>query len=202
MKIDLHVHTIYSGDSSITIGELSKWCSIQTKLDGIAITDHDNIDGYNRLKKIRRNEANPLIIPGIEISFIQGHIIILNVIEEPNRPLLTVEDISDYAKDQNGSIIIPHPYRFSGLREEAENFPADAIEILNPTASRRENQMAKLLAESRKLPSVAGSDAHDFKHIGKAYNYINCDNSIEDVIKAIRLGKNKIFSTLNTQLKF
>jgi len=88
VKIDLHVHTIYSGDSSISIGELSKWCSIQTKLDGIAITDHDNIDGYNRLKKIRGNEGNLLIIPGIEISFTQGHIIILNVIEEPKRPLL------------------------------------------------------------------------------------------------------------------
>ena len=202
MKIDLHVHTIYSGDSSISIGELSKWCSIQTKLDGIAITDHDNIDGYNRLKKIRGNEGNLLIIPGIEISFTQGHIIILNVIEEPKRPLLTVENILDYAEDQNGSIIIPHPYRFSGLREKAENFPADAIEILNPTASNRENQMAKLLAQSRKLPSVAGSDAHNFEHIGKAFNYINCDYSIEDVIKAIKFGKSKPISTYNKQLKF
>lgn len=202
MRIDLHVHTVYSGDSSISIGELSKWCSIQTKLDGIAITDHDSIDGYNRLKKIRGNERKPLIIPGIEISFTQGHIIILNTLEEPKRSLLTIEDISDHAKDQNGSIIIPHPYRFSGLRDKAENFPADAIEILNPTASGRENQMAKLLAQSRKLPSVAGSDAHDFENIGKVFNDVNCDCSIEDVIKAISLGKSKPINNFNMQLKF
>ncbi len=200
MKIDLHVHSIYSGDSSISIGELSKWCSIQTKLDGIAITDHDSMIGYNKLKKIRGNEEKPLIIPGIEISFIQGHIIILNTREEPKRPLLTLGDISDYAKDQNGSIIIPHPYRFSGLRDKAENFPADAVEILNPTASSKENQMAKLLAQSRKLPSVAGSDAHDFENIGKVFNDVNCDCSIEDMIKAINLGKSKPISNFNIQL--
>jgi predicted metal-dependent phosphoesterase TrpH len=189
VRIDLHVHTVYSGDSSISINELSKWCSLQTKLDGIAITDHDNIDGYNRLMKIRKNEKEPRIIPGIEISFTKGHIIILNVLEEPKRSISTIGELLDYAQAQGGLIIIPHPYRFSGLRDQAQDFPADAIEILNPTASSRENQMAKLLAKSRELPCVAGSDAHDFEDIGRVFNLVQCDNSIDEIIKAIKIGK-------------
>ncbi len=188
MKIDLHVHTVYSGDSSISISELSKWCSVQTELDGIAITDHDTLDGYYRLIKSIRKDKELLIIPGIEISFIQGHILILNVLEEPKKYLNTIGDLLDYAKIQDGLVIIPHPYRFSGLREVAQNFPADAIEVLNPTASMKENKQAKLLSASKKLPGVAGSDAHDFGHIGEVFNYIS-GNSYINILESIKIGK-------------
>ena len=51
--------------------------------------------------------------------------------------------------------------------------------------------MAKLLAKSRELPCVAGSDAHDFEHIGRVFNFVHCDNSIDEIIKAIKIGKIK-----------
>ena len=188
MNIDLHIHTAYSSDSNMRIGQLSKWCSMQSNLDGIAITDHDTIEGYLQIKKMRRAKEIPLIIPGIEISFIHGHVLILNVLEEPKRPMMTVEGIVDYAKEQEGLIILAHPYRFNGLGELSENFPADAVEILNPTASGEENRLAKLLAKSRKLPGIAGSDAHNVEKIGEVSNHIEANNSIEEVIKAIKNG--------------
>ncbi len=188
MNIDLHVHTAYSGDSNLRVGQLSKWCSMQSNLDGIAITDHDTIEGYLQIKKMRRDEENPLIIPGIEISFIHGHVLILNVLEEPKSPLMNVEEVVDYAREQGGLIIIAHPYRFNGLGKLSENFPADAVEILNPTSSGEGNRLAKLLARSRNLPGVAGSDAHNIENIGEVSNHIECGNSVEEVIRAIKKG--------------
>lgn len=194
MNIDLHVHTDYSGDSNMRIGQLSKWCSMQTDLDGIAITDHDTIEGYLQIRNMRKNEENPLIIPGIEISFIHGHVLILNTVEEPKRPLMSIEEIADYAKEQEGLIILAHPYRFNGLGKLSENFPADAVEILNPTANGKENRLAKLLAKSRNLPGVAGSDAHSIENIGEVSSYIESSNSIQDVIRSIKNGKVSIIS--------
>jgi predicted metal-dependent phosphoesterase TrpH len=187
MNFDLHVHTAYSDDSNMRIGQLLRWCSVQSNLDGIAITDHDTIEGYLRIRKLRTEEI-PLIIPGIEISFTHGHVLILNVLEEPKRPMITIEGIVDYAKDQGGLIILAHPYRFNGLGDLSESFPTDAVEILNPTASNEENRLAKLLANSRKLPGVAGSDAHNIDKVGEVLNHIEASNSIEEVIKSIKNG--------------
>ena len=188
MRLELHVHTVHSIDSSIGINQLSKWCSQQSKLEGIAITDHDSVEGYKQLMRSVIHEDNFLIIPGIEISYVHGHVLILNVFEKPKRPIMTVEEITDFAKDQGGIVIIAHPYRFNGLKNVAEDFPADAVEILNPTASQEENRLAKLLAESRNLPGVAGSDAHRIEDIGRVINQIEPSNSIEDVIKEIKNG--------------
>jgi len=194
VRIDLHVHTAYSADSKIGIRQLLKWSSNQTKLDGIAITDHDSIEGYRKLKKSGINNDDFLVIPSIEISYPQGHILILDITEEPSKLLMTTEEIIDFAKEQGGLIIIAHPYRFNGLRDIAENFPGDAIEILNPTASNEENRSAKLLAQSRNLPGIAGSDAHRIEDIGRVSNNIQASNEVEDITKAIKEGKVEINS--------
>lgn len=194
MRIDLHVHTAYSADSKIGIKQLLKWSSKQTKLDGIAITDHDSIEGYRQLKKSGINNDDFLIIPGIEISYPQGHILILDITEEPSKLIMTTEEVIDFAREQGGLIIIAHPYRFNGLRDIAENFPGDAIEILNPTASNEENRSAKLLAQSRNLPGIAGSDAHRIEDIGRVSNNIQASNEVGDITKAIKEGKVEINS--------
>jgi predicted metal-dependent phosphoesterase TrpH len=196
VRIDLHVHTAYSADSKISIRQLLKWFSKQTSLDGIAITDHDSIEGYRQLKKSGINNDDFLIIPGIEISYPQGHILVLDITEEPSKLMITTEEVIDFAKEQGGLIIIAHPYRFNGLRDSAENFPGDAIEILNPTASKEENRSAKLLAQSRNLPGIAGSDAHRIEDIGRVFNNIQTSNKVGDVTKAIKEGKVEINSGL------
>ncbi len=194
MRIDLHVHTAYSADSKIGIKQLIKWSSKQTKLDGIAITDHDSIEGYKHLKKSSINTDDFLVIPGIEISYPQGHILILDITEEPSKLIMTAEEIIDFTREQGGFIIIAHPYRFNGLGDIAEDFPGDAIEVLNPTASNEENRSAKLLAQSRNLPGIAGSDAHRIEDIGRVSNNIQSSNNVEDVIEALKEGKIEINS--------
>ena len=47
MKLDLHTHTKYSDGDLDIIGNVRQALSLG--LDGIAITDHDNIDSWKRL---------------------------------------------------------------------------------------------------------------------------------------------------------
>lgn len=63
MKFDLHTHTKYSdGDLDIN-GNVKR--TIELGLDGIAISDHDNIDSW---KEIDANSYDISVIKGVELS--------------------------------------------------------------------------------------------------------------------------------------
>lgn len=74
MKIDLHIHTIYS--DGVFDPEKIVDTAINAGLNAIAITDHDNVLAYplavNYADKIaKQNNTTPLeIIPGVEINTI------------------------------------------------------------------------------------------------------------------------------------
>lgn len=63
MRLDLHTHTTYSdGDLDINGNVLE---AIKHNLDGIAITDHDNIDSW---EEIDNNNYPITVIKGVELS--------------------------------------------------------------------------------------------------------------------------------------
>ena len=62
MKLDLHTHTIYS-DGELTVEE-SVEKARKLGLDGIAITDHDNIDSWKDIDNI----DDFIVIKGVELS--------------------------------------------------------------------------------------------------------------------------------------
>ena len=76
-KIDLHVHTCYSYDGMSTLREVVN-CAEKKGLDGIAITDHDTVDGVKSALKLA-NERRFVIIPGVEVTTLQGHVLGLNI---------------------------------------------------------------------------------------------------------------------------
>lgn len=63
MKLDLHIHTIYS-DGALTVEENVRRAK-NALLDGIAITDHDNIDSW---LEIDSNSYDIEVIKGVELS--------------------------------------------------------------------------------------------------------------------------------------
>ena len=65
--VDMHFHTDYSIDSFNNIKDSLEICK---KLGiGLAITDHNEIKGA---EKAIKNNKNMLIIPGMEITSIEG----------------------------------------------------------------------------------------------------------------------------------
>ncbi len=185
LRIDLHVHTVYSSDSLITPKELIFY-GRQRGLDGVAVTDHDRFDGALKIAK----ETDFLIIPGIEISSLNGHIIGLNV-NELVPPKLSVDETLDRIKDAGGISVACHPITFFKKSLKGHISPRfNAIEVINSSAfpfnySVRHNEE---IASQLGIARVAGSDAHYGPEIGYAHTLVDAESEVEEIVKAIRRG--------------
>ena len=193
IRIDLHMHTRFSGDATISPKLIVDQLHAHPFIKGVAITDHDTLQGYIQARKLARAYEDLLIIPGIEVSAQEGHINILGIEEKPALPL-SVESVVDFARERGGVIVIPHPYREPGLNDVAKNIQADAVEVLNAFSTNRENKMAQELAKAKNLPGVAGSDAHVPKFMWTVYTEIKAEQNIDDALKAIKRGLVRVAS--------
>ncbi len=118
MKIDMHVHSRYSADSLITLEDIVFYTK-ERGLDGVAITDHDRLDGA--LKIAAKTEL--FIIPGIEVSSADGHILGLNV-NEPISGRLGAQETVDRIHYAGGIAVACHPFGFLKGGSETALVPA------------------------------------------------------------------------------
>jgi len=201
LKIDLHVHTHYSYDSLITPEELVVYAK-KRGLDSVAVTDHDRIDGALKIAK----ETDFLIIPGMETSSSNGHILGLNV-EEPIPKRLSADETVDKIHEAGGIAVACHPLTFfkESLGKNT-NSRFDAVEVINASAFpfnysvKNSRKMASRLG----IAQVAGSDAHYGPEIGCAYTLVDAELEVDEIIKAISKGLCQPFGRaipLTTRLK-
>jgi predicted metal-dependent phosphoesterase TrpH len=186
VKADLHVHTTYSHDSIITLKELVFYAK-KRGLTSVAVTDHNQIEGALKMAK----DTNFPIIPGIEVSSLNGHILGLNLAEFIPRGLSADETI-DRIHEAGGIAIACHPFAlFKGSIGKHASGKFDAIEAINASAFpfNRVTRKATELAEKLRLPKVAGTDAHYGPVIGQAYTLIDSEVNVEAIVKAIAKGK-------------
>ncbi|MDI6856613.1 MAG: PHP domain-containing protein [Candidatus Thermoplasmatota archaeon] len=183
MKFDLHVHSKYSQDAAGEIKEIIKK-SKKIGLQGVAIVDHNEIKGA--LEALEFSEAeNFVVIPGIEISTAQGHVIALGVKEIVPSNLELEETISKI-RALSGIAIAPHPCRpFSKF---ASFEKVMALEIFNSRCWKFENKRAEKLSNNLKLGKTAGSDCHTLEELGYGITEFktqsaNYENLIEDIVK-------------------
>jgi predicted metal-dependent phosphoesterase TrpH len=183
--VDLHLHTTFSSDSMISPKVVVDQLQAHPRVKGVAITDHNTVRGYFQVEKLARAYTDLVVLPGIEVSTAKGDLLVLGVEEAPGYPV-TLDSVVDFAERANGVIVVPHPYRSMGIGELALDIEAHAIEILNPTATPRENMLARQLAKLRGLPGVAGTDAHDVKEMWTVYTEVEAQPTVDSVLDAIR----------------
>ena len=205
IKADLHVHTTYSKDSLITPKDLIYYAK-KSGLNAVAVTDHNQLEGAFKIAK----ETDFLVIPGMEVSSAEGHIVALNVKELIPRGFSAAETVERIHK-AGGVAIACHPYAdFKGSLKESVCESFDAIEIINARGFpfKRSVKKATQTAEWLGLSRVGGTDAHYGPQIGYGYTVIEAEEaSVDAIAKAIVEGHCQPFGhpvpiTLNLMQEF
>ena len=201
--MDSHIHSEYSPDSKSKLKDIFKVAKSRN-IDIIAISDHNTVDGSKEARRLTKKD-DLLVIPSIEISSIEGHILGFGCEEKIDRDLPAAETI-DLIHDQSALAIIPHPYCFyrHGLlcKADYKDLKIDAIETKNARFIVGYcNNKAKNLSKNENLPSLGASDAHYFKFVGDCYSKIDCEKDIDSVLKSIKKGKLEAFGKGTSNVK-
>jgi len=189
MKFDLHLHSSNSPDGNHSPGEIVKYAK-NIGLSGIAFTDHNSVSGHAEALKAAKEVGDFIVVRGIEVSTISGHVLGLGI-SEPIKKGLSVAETIDKIVSQGGVAVAAHPYRLvSGIGEfSVRNNKFDAIEVFNRAISARKNEYAKVLASQLETAVTGGSDAHVLEEIGLGYTLLSDVSSEDDVVKAIKAKK-------------
>lgn len=186
LKLDLHVHTCYSPDAVTTLREVVAY-SKKRGLDGVAITDHDTLRGALRLTQ----ESEFIIIPGVEISTRQGHVLALNI-TTPIPPRLNLSETIHKIHDSGGIAVAPHLVAVGkggiGLGRVTKTLYLDAVEVINSAAFPffLSTYLSRKIATELSLPQTAGSDSHVPQTIGMAYTLVDADPEVDEIIWAVK----------------
>ena len=188
LTCDLHVHTNFSKDGESSVEDILR-AAEAAGLDAIAITDHDSVDGA---KKALLCETSVLVIPGIEVTTKQGHLLVLGVTEIIPAGL-DVEETVAIARRMGALLILPHPYHVwrhgVARRRKAGMIVVDAVESFNSryivgSANRKAERIALKLGK----PCVGGSDAHNARFVGFGRTYVDSEKNVPAILDAIRAG--------------
>ena len=188
-EADLHLHTIASSDGHSEPKEAVATAR-RLGLNAIAVTDHNRPAGAREVIRVAKG-SGLLVVPASEVSSFNGHILALGVAEPIPKGLSpdeTIRRINDYG----GLAVAAHPGRFyTGLSiQEVKASQFEAVEVANGGSSRRQNHLARLLADSNRLGRTGGSDAHWPKDIGRCRTvFDNEPTSVEEVLEEIRAGR-------------
>lgn len=212
MKLDSHVHTQHSGQTSIYPLSLVMRESYNTPegvyrlakargMDLVTITDHDQVSGALSISHY------PDVIVGCEVTgeFPNGRVRVhLNVFglseqqhHEIQRLRSDVLELLPYLKSErlftslnhvasgvNGPITAPHV---------AALLPwVDALETNNGSRLPVQNLTAQCLAEASGKPGIAGSDAHTARGIGRTWTQVPGARTREEFLAGMRAGRCQI----------
>lgn len=175
VRVDLHTHTMWSGDSTTTPEEVAEAVAASA-LDVLCITDHNAIAGAVRLA----DELDCRVVIGEEVKTHAGEIIGLFLTERIPIGLQPIA-VCEAIRAQGGIVYIPHPFDPMRSCINAEVLDdlvgrglVDAIEVRNgKTSLEHLNRRAAEYAADHGLAPGGGSDAHVPEALGAVYAEID-----------------------------
>src|SRR2546426_1184709 len=182
VRLDLHAHSRYSPDSKLEPLEIVKVAK-REGLDGIAITDHNAVEGARGAKGYARS-VGLLVILATEVSTREGHVLAYGVTEPIPRDQSVSKTVDDILA-AGGVPVAAHPYRFWSGLGEARTVEATfaAFEVQNARTLRGGNVRARALADRQRVGSTGGSDAHFLGEIGRAVTIVEGASTEGEVLE-------------------
>jgi predicted metal-dependent phosphoesterase TrpH len=170
---DLHIHSAYSYDATATVRAVLKHAA-DVGLNVIAITDHDEIRGSLEARDLAPKYGIE-VIPGVEVSTKEGHLLALFVEKLPPAGLTLVDTLIHIGK-LGGVAIVPHPFNNFAVSLSMESVVGA---LTNPRAkgvlkgiethnmsTQSFDTVAQKLSIYLPLAKIGSSDAHVYWAIG------------------------------------
>lgn len=186
-KIDMHNHSVYSGDSIAEPRELIER-AIEIGLDGIAFTEHHSFSASETVEGLKEHyRGRILVFRGAEYSAAEGHLLLFGIKDDRFNDFglfAPVSEIIRFVREEGGVVVVPHPFRsWLQLRADMKDYPGvSAIEAFNGHTSPEDNERALNAAGELGLPTTGGSDAHSREEVGSCFTEffdpVSCDNFI------------------------
>jgi hypothetical protein len=197
VRVDLHLHSRYSHDSSTTLEALIERAR-ECGLDRIALTDHNTAEGALKLATM----APELTIVGEEAKTREGEIIGLFITRRVP-PWLRPEDAMDLIHEMGGLTYVPHPldrnrshYRSERIVELADRI--DIIETYNPWCEAAANRAAAGLAADLGKVAATGSDSHGVLEMGRSWMEMDPYDSAADFLEKLRAARHVVTAESGT----
>lgn len=193
LKVDFHTHTCDDPKDYIDFSaeELIDRAA-ERGLDALAITNH-NVITFSRELEDYAAGRGVLLIPGVELTLSNKHVVVLNPDSRKAEDLRSLADLASIRHD--GSLIIaPHPF-YPGSRCLKSKLEAhldffDAVEFsffysrfINP------NRKAVKIARASGKPLVGSSDCHNIWQVGFTYSLVEAQKTIPSLIRAVKEGR-------------
>lgn len=208
INFDLHVHSFFSPCSLLNFSQIEAGCK-RKNIGGVAITDHDTIDGALRFKEC----SSLFVIIGEEVSARDGELIGLFISERVPPGMSLIETVKAI-KSQGGLVYLPHiaDWTRKGISWEGIRRIQSEIDIVEVFNSRTwlpgVEQKARTFAKEHGLVQVAASDAHSASELGRGLVSIACNpQSPQEMLELLQEGeivreeKTRIYQRSLTTLK-
>jgi predicted metal-dependent phosphoesterase TrpH len=196
LRADLHVHTSHSKHNADIPFVASRDCYSPPQavyriakargMDLVTITDHDTIDGA--LELLERQPGARDVIVGEEVSCrfpdvgIPVHLGVYGITEELHRDVQPLRDnvfeAAAFLREAGVFFCLNHLFHFYRRQTPVANYlrllhEVPALETRNGAMSAAHNRLVEQITAARSvrspLASVAGSDAHTLRRVGRTW---------------------------------
>src|SRR5512143_758675 len=191
-KIDLHVHSKFSGDNDADPEE-SIIRAIELGLNGVAFTEHYYYEASEPVEILKEKYKNGIrIFRGVEFSTAEGHCLIFGVdTDRLSIKYAPIADIIRIVNESSGVVIPSHPYRpgtsLGDIVRRVEGICAR--EECNGCNMHAFNVKAIEAARALNLPYTGGSDAHASQDVGSCFTEFSEEVTHENFIGLLKSWK-------------
>lgn len=190
-KIDLHVHTKFSGDNDADPEE-AVIHAIERGLHGIAFTEHYSYAASEHAVLLKEKYGDRiLVLRGVEFSANEGHCLIFGVdTDRLGMKYAPIKEVIPFVRAAGGVVIPSHPYRTVNSLGDLVLTVGDicALEGYNGCNMHPFNVRALEAAGSLNLPFTGGSDAHSPQDVGSCFTEFDVRVTGKNFIDLLKAG--------------